>query len=89
MAQIEVKLIDQSGKEVRLALPDDRPIDQLVSAILNKLQIPDPDPETRYILRHKVTGNELDPEKTLAEENVQNGDIVCLRMEAVAGAGST
>ena len=87
MPEIEANLIDQSGKNIRVRLPDDRPIGQLAAAIRRKLDIPEADERGRLqvILHHKVSGRDLQPERTLAQENVRNGETLRLRMEAVAG----
>ena len=87
MSEIEVSLIDQSGKNIRVRLPDDRPIGQLAAAIRRKLNMPETDERGRLqvVLHHKVSGRDLQSERTLAQENVQDGDTLRLRMEAVAG----
>jgi hypothetical protein len=87
MPEIEVNLIDQSGKNIRVRLPDDRPIGQLAAAIRRKLNMPETDERGRLqvVLHHKVSGRDLQPERTLAQESVQNGETLRLRMEAVAG----
>jgi hypothetical protein len=87
MAQIEVQLIDQSGKDIRIALPDDRPISQLTAAIRKKLNLPETDERGRLdvVLHHKVSGRDLQPERTLAQESVNSGDVLRMRLETIAG----
>jgi uncharacterized ubiquitin-like protein YukD len=84
---MEVNVVDQAGKNYRVRLPDDVPVGQLSSALRRQLNLPDTDERGRLqvVLHHKVTGKDLPPEKSLADERVGEGDVLKLRMEAVAG----
>jgi hypothetical protein len=84
---MDVNLVDQAGRTIRVRLPDDRPIGELSSAIRRKLNLPDGDERGRLllVLHHKVSGRDLPPERTLGQEGVGEGDVLRLRMEAVAG----
>jgi hypothetical protein len=84
---MEVNLVDQAGRNIRVRLPDDVPVGQLSSAIRRQLNLPDNDERGRLqlVLHHKVSGRDLPPERSLGEEKVGEGDVLRLRMEAVAG----
>ena len=87
MAEMKVKLVDQAGKEIEIALPDDRKISALTAAISRKLNLPATDDRGRLqmVLNHKVSGRDLNPDRTLSEEKVQDGDILRFRLDAIAG----
>ena len=88
MPQMEVSLIDQAGRTIKVRLPDDLPVGQLSSAITKRLDLPDTDKSgspQRMVLHHKASGNDLHPDRTLNEQGVQDGAVIRIRMEAIAG----
>ena len=85
MAQLEVTVIDQSGKDIKVALPDDRPISQVAEALARKMNYPEARGGQELRLTHKSSGNELNSERTLSQEGVRNGDVLRLRLEAIPG----
>lgn len=87
MSQIELNLVDQAGRTVRAKVPEDRPISQLEPHLRRALRLPENDARGRLqlVLHHKVSGRDLPPERTLSEERVASGDVIRLRMEAIAG----
>ncbi len=85
MAELKVKLVDQAGKVIEVALPDDKKISKVATAICEKLKIPYQPPAQQAVLTHKVSGRDLNPDRTFAEEKVQDGDILSFRVEATAG----
>jgi len=84
---MEVNLVDQAGRSIRVRLPDDVPVGELSSAIRRRLNLPDNDERGRLqlVLHHKASGRELNPDRSLGQEKVGDGDVLRLRMEAVAG----
>ena len=90
MSQLELNLVDQAGKSVRVKLPGDRPISELTASIRRVLGLPETDERGRLqlVLHHKVSGRDLPPDATLEEQSVNHGDVIRLRMEAIAGSGS-
>ncbi len=87
MSKIELNLVDQAGRSLRVRLPQDQPISELEPHLRRALKLPENDSRGRLqlVLHHKVSGRDLPPERSLAEESVKRGDVIRLRMEAIAG----
>jgi len=87
MPQMEVNLVDQAGRTMRVRLLDEVPVGELASAICRKLNYPEMDERGRLqlVFHHKASGRDLPPTRSLRQENVAEGDVLRLRMEAVAG----
>jgi len=87
MPLMELNLVDQAGRNIRVRLPDDVPVGELSSAIRRQLNLPDNDErgKLQLVLHHKIRGVDLPADRSLNQEKVGDGDVIRLRMEAVAG----
>ena len=90
MPKVEVYVVDQAGKRSKLRVPNDQPVGEIVPAVCEAIGQPTSthdkgQGQREVVLHHKKTGRDLPPERTLYEEGVAAGDVLRLRMEAVAG----
>ncbi len=88
MGAIKVEIWDPVGNKKQLAeIPDNAPSQRIVSTLVRKmsLSLTGPDGMINYKLHHKESGRQLDDNETLAEANVQEGDVLRLQPEMTAG----
>ncbi len=89
MGQIEIELMDHTGsKRKRARLPDDAPVNRLLSALITKMNLPATDPSGQpmsYHLDHKQSGKRLRDEDTLNDAGVRPGDVLRIAAEITAG----
>ena len=92
MAMINVTVFDSTeNKRVPVELPDDAPVNKLVSILVDKLSLPAAGPDgapLSYKFHHKNSGRQLQDQQTLAESGVKDGDILRLQPEITAGVTS-
>jgi uncharacterized ubiquitin-like protein YukD len=90
MNQITIEVWDATGNKKQLVtLPSDSPIDRVVAVLVEKMNLPRHSPDGQlmsYKFHHKASGRQLLEESTLANSNVQDGDILRLQPEITAGA---
>lgn len=88
MAQIAVQLQHPTtGEFVKARLPDDATLDRLLPALVQRLNLPLQDARgaLTYAVDHKASGRTLGDTETFASAGVQDGDVLRLRAEWVAG----
>jgi uncharacterized ubiquitin-like protein YukD len=85
MAQLKVKLVDQAGKVIEVAVPDDRKISDVTNKLCAALKLPYEPGRQQMVLTDKVSGRVLIEDRTLSEEKVQDGDVLRFHLEATAG----
>lgn len=93
MPSIQVGVINPSETEkVTMQVPDDVPVRDLQDAMVEQMDLPTRGKNgerLRYhlsVVRKGEPLERLDNNETLQENNVQNGDVLQLTVEMVAGA---
>jgi uncharacterized ubiquitin-like protein YukD len=90
MGDIEIEVWDATGnKRVMVQAPDDVPVERIVLVMVEKLNLPRHSPDGQimsYKLHHRRLGVQLLEEKTLAEQQVANGDALRIQPEITAGS---
>mgnify|MGYP000984757579 FL=1 len=69
-------------------LPDDAPVGRILAKLVQMMQLPVTGPDGQpmsYKFHHKASGTQLTDEQTLADANVQDGDVLRLQPEITAG----
>ena len=90
MAQLKLRVrIVHLGQEINLTLASEAQGNQIIKALLNnpKLKLAKLDAEgtpVEYRLTSKKTGKIID-KKTLEESNIQEGDLLLVHQEIIAG----
>lgn len=89
MASIDVTVIDVTGSREQVAsLPDDAPVRRVISKLVELMALPTHGPDgapLSYRFHHKASGRQLADQETLASANVNQGDVLRLQPEIVAG----
>src|SRR2546430_16339741 len=92
MATINVTVYDSTeNKRVPVELPDDAPCNKIIAVLIQKLRLPTNGPDgapLSYKFHHKNSGRQVQDTQTLAEAQVQDGDILRLQPEITAGGGA-
>jgi uncharacterized ubiquitin-like protein YukD len=82
-AKVTVTVTDQAGgKTVTAELPSDAKMSRLIPALVTKMSLPE---NVQYGIQHKQSGKQLQPNDTLMECNVQDGDTLRLLPNVTAG----
>jgi len=87
MAQIQLTLIDQTGNKFPVKVPDDKPINSIVSSIVSKAKLPATGPDSApltYELHSKQPPKKLDGKLTFKDEGVKNEDELRIVSQSVA-----
>jgi len=89
MGMINVTVFDSTeNKRVPVELPDDAPLNKLISVLVEKLNLPKLGPDggpLSYKFHHKNSGRQLQDTQTLSESGVKEGDLLRLQPEITAG----
>jgi uncharacterized ubiquitin-like protein YukD len=89
VATINVTVFDSTeNKRVPVELPDDAPVNKLVSVLVGRLNLPKDGPDgapLSYKFHHKNSGRQLQDQATLGSSSVKDGDILRLQPEITAG----
>ena len=89
MAIITVTVFDSTeNKKVPVELPDDAPVNKLISVLIGRLNLPRNGPDgapLSYKFHHKNSGRQLQDQQSLASAGVKDGDILRLQPEITAG----
>src|SRR6202162_4582120 len=92
MATINVTVYDSTeNKRVPVELPDDAPCNKIIAVLVQKLRLPTNGPDgapLSYKFHHKNSGRQVQDTQTLAEAQVQDGDILRLQPEITAGSST-
>ena len=89
MANLSVWVWDATGnKRQEVELPDNAPVNRIISVLLDKMQLPKNGPDGQplvYKFHHKATGKQLQDTQTFADAGVHEGDVIRLQPEITAG----
>jgi uncharacterized ubiquitin-like protein YukD len=89
MGMINIEVWDATGnKRQSVELPDDVPINRVIAVLIDRMSLPRNSPDGQlmsYKFHHKRTGRQLLDQQSLAEAEVEDGDIVRLQAEITAG----
>lgn len=89
MGMVTVEVWDATGNKRQTAeLPDDAPVDRIMSVLIERLDLPRTSPDGQpmsYKFHHKASGKQLSDEETLAEAGVAEGDVLRVVPEITAG----
>jgi uncharacterized ubiquitin-like protein YukD len=89
MGMINIEVWDATGnKRQSVELPDDVPINRVIAVLVDRMSLPRNSPDGQlmsYKFHHKKTGRQLLDQQSLAEAEVEDGDIVRLQAEITAG----
>jgi len=89
MAMINVTVFDSTeNKKVPVELPDDAPVNKLISILIERLNLPKLGPDgapLSYKFHHKNSGKQLQDQQSLSSADVKDGDILRLQPEITAG----
>ncbi len=89
MGSIDVNVIDVTGSREQVAnLPDDAPVRRVIAKLVEMMGLPMTGPDgapLSYRFHHKASGRQLGDTETLASAGVNEGDVLRLTPEIVAG----
>ncbi len=89
MPNINVTVYDSTeNKRVPVELPDDAPVNKLISVLVSRLSLPTMGPDgapLSYKFHHKNTGRQIQDNMSLAASQVKDGDLLRLQPEITAG----
>jgi uncharacterized ubiquitin-like protein YukD len=89
MGKVNVTIMDVTGnKEQQATLPDDAPVRRIITKLVQMMNLPPTGPDGQpmsYKFHHKASGKQLSDDQTLAQGNVQDGDVLRLQPEITAG----
>ncbi len=89
MSKVNVSIIDVTGnKEQDAALPIDAPVRRIIAKLIQMMSLPSAGPDGQpmsYKFIHKSSGRQIADEQTLGEAGVQEGDVLRLQPEIMAG----
>jgi uncharacterized ubiquitin-like protein YukD len=90
MATITVEVWDATGSKRQLVeLPDDAPVNRILVVLIDKMKLPQQSPDGQlmsYKFHHRNSGRQLLDTQTLADAQVNAGDVLRLQPEITAGA---
>ena len=93
MGKVRVTIMDTTGsKSQEASLPDDAPVRRIVAKLVQMMSLPTTGPDGQpmsYKFHHKASGTQLTDEQTLADANVQDGDVLRLQPEITAGRATS
>lgn len=89
MPSINVTVYDSTeNKRVPVELPNDAACNKIIAVLIEKLRLPTHGPDgapLSYKFHHKNSGRQIQDSQTLADAQVQDGDILRLQLEITAG----
>jgi hypothetical protein len=89
MADLRIEVWDATGnKHVQVEVPGDVTVDRALMVLADKLHLPRHSPDGQpmsYKFHHRRLGRQLLDDKTLAEQDVQTGDVLRIQPEITAG----
>jgi uncharacterized ubiquitin-like protein YukD len=88
MGMLNLQVWDATGnRREEVVLPDDQPVDRILVKLAEKMSLPARHPDGRMLVYkfHHPTAGQLRDEQTLAMAGVQNGDVLRIYHEMIAG----
>jgi hypothetical protein len=86
---IEIEVWDATGnKRVEVEVPADVAVERVLMVLADKLHLPKHSPDGQlmsYKFHHRRLGMQLLDDKTLAEQQVERGDVLRIQPEITAG----
>jgi hypothetical protein len=86
---IEIEVWDATGnKRVEVEVPADVAVERVLMVLADKLHLPKHSPDGQlmsYKFHHRRLGMQLLDDKTLAEQQVEIGDVLRIQPEITAG----
>ncbi len=86
---IEIEVWDATGnKRVEVEVPADVAVERILMVLADKLHLPKHSPDGQlmsYKFHHRRLGMQLLDDKTLAEQQVERGDVLRIQPEITAG----
>ncbi|MHC4133505.1 MAG: EsaB/YukD family protein [Planctomycetota bacterium] len=86
---IEIEVWDATGnKRVEVEVPADVAVERILMVLAEKLHLPKHSPDGQlmsYKFHHRRLGMQLLDDKTLAEQQVERGDVLRIQPEITAG----
>ena len=90
MSDLIFEVWDTTGNKKQLvSVPGDSPVDRVIAVLVEKMNLPRHSPDGQlmsYKFHHKNSGRQIQDAQTLAEAQVQDGDILRLQPEITAGS---
>lgn len=89
-SNITIEVWDATGNKKQLVeVPADAPVNRVIAVLVEKMNLPRQSPDGQlmsYKFHHKASGRQLLDDSTLADSDVQSGDILRLQPEITAGS---
>ena len=89
MGDVNLEVWDATGnKRVEVEVPDDVTVDRILLVLADKLHLPQHSPDGQlmsYKFHHRRLGIQLFDDKTLADQQVVDGDVLRIQPEITAG----
>ncbi|MHC4162409.1 MAG: EsaB/YukD family protein [Planctomycetota bacterium] len=86
---IEIEVWDATGnKRVEVEVPADVAVERILMVLAERLHLPKHSPDGQlmsYKFHHRRLGMQLLDDKTLAEQQVERGDVLRIQPEITAG----
>ncbi|HET9625616.1 MAG TPA: EsaB/YukD family protein [Kofleriaceae bacterium] len=90
MGDINLEVWDATGnKRLNVQVPDDVAVERILMVLADKLHLPRHAPDGQlmsYKFHHRRLGVQLVDDQTLAQQRVEDADIVRIQPEITAGA---
>ena len=90
MRMVKVQVWDATGnKRQEVEMPAEAPVNRILAVLLQKMNFPLHGPDGQvlsYKFHHRASGKQLLDSQSLADVNVQDGDVLRLQPEITAGA---
>ena len=91
MAELSLEVWDATGsKRIEVQVPDDVTVDRILLVLAEKLHLPRYNPDGQlmsYKFHHRRNALQLLDDRTLADQDVRDGDVLRIQPEITAGCG--
>lgn len=88
--EMNIEIWDATGnKRIEAQVPGDVPVERVLLVLADKLHLPKHSPDGQlmsYKFHHRRLGMQLQDDRTLSDQQVQEGDILRVQPEITAGA---
>ena len=91
MSEMRIEVWDATGsKRIQVDVADDVTVDRILLVLAEKLHLPRYNPEGQlmsYKFHHRRRAMQLLDDRTLAQQDVREGDVLRIQPEITAGGG--
>ena len=91
MENLNIEVWDATGnKRLPVEVPSDVDVERILLVLAEKLHLPKHSPDGElmsYKFHHRRLGVQLRDDQSLAQQGVENGDVVRIQPEITAGSG--